>query len=134
MSRSFVVLKYGGTSVADASCWAAVAARVRALLPEHRVLVVASAASGVTNLLERAIDELGLDPRRGVMVGDKDCDVRAGQAAGLRSVLVRTGYGAREEKTITSVPDFVADDLLDVVRWMETTDAATPALQGTQAS
>ncbi len=57
MSRPWIVLKFGGTSVATADCWAAIAARVGDLLGEHRVWIVASAVSGVTDLLEEVIDE-----------------------------------------------------------------------------
>jgi len=57
MSRPWTVLKFGGTSVASAECWSAIADRARALLPEHRVWIVASALAGVTDLIEEAIDE-----------------------------------------------------------------------------
>lgn len=53
--RPWVVLKFGGTSVATAARWATIAKRVQALLPEHRVWVVASALSQVSNHLEEAI-------------------------------------------------------------------------------
>ncbi len=57
MARPWVVLKYGGTSVARAENWGRIAARVRERLPAHRVCVVASALSGVSNALERAVSE-----------------------------------------------------------------------------
>lgn len=57
MSRPWVVLKYGGTSVATAEKWGAIAARAAELLPDHRVWIVASAVSQVSNLLERAVEE-----------------------------------------------------------------------------
>ncbi len=53
----WIVLKFGGTSVATAANWRRIAGRTRQLLPEHRVWVVASALSQVSNRLERAIDE-----------------------------------------------------------------------------
>ena len=56
-SRPFVVLKFGGTSVATAKRWARIAARARELLPAHRVWIVASALSQVSNHLERAVDQ-----------------------------------------------------------------------------
>lgn len=51
------VLKYGGTSVATARTWAQIVARVRVLQPTHRVWLVVSAVSRVTNLLLAAIAE-----------------------------------------------------------------------------
>lgn len=53
----WIVLKYGGTSVASATNWSGIADRVRALREGHRVWITASALAGVSNLLERAIDE-----------------------------------------------------------------------------
>jgi diaminopimelate decarboxylase/aspartate kinase len=57
MSDSWVVLKYGGTSVATAEKWAGIARRASQLVDDgHRVWIVASALSQVSNRLERAID------------------------------------------------------------------------------
>jgi len=64
MSRPWIVLKFGGTSVASAASWSTIADRARALLPGHRVWIVASALAGVTDLLETAIAE-ALDATEG---------------------------------------------------------------------
>lgn len=51
-------------------------------------------------MLFEAARELGLDLSRSYMIGDKAGDVEAGRRAGVReAMLVRTGYGAEEEKT-----------------------------------
>lgn len=47
-------------------------------------------------LLLRAVKELRLDPRRSFMVGDTLRDIEAGSRAGMRGILVRTGYGEAE--------------------------------------
>lgn len=47
-------------------------------------------------LLLRARDELGLDMTGAVFIGDSMTDVRAGQAAGVRTVLVLTGRGMEQ--------------------------------------
>lgn len=57
MKHPWVVLKYGGTSVSDPACWDRIAQRVRALLPDHRIWITASAVSQVSNRLERAVEE-----------------------------------------------------------------------------
>ena len=73
-------------------------------------------------LLLRAAAEMGLDLSRSVMIGDKPSDVAAGQAAGVTTVLVLTGYGRgeweyrRHEWTVK--PDHVAEDLFDAVEWV----------------
>ena len=56
MSRPWIVLKFGGTSVASAEYWAAIAERVREHRAQRRVWIVASALSGVTTELEQAIE------------------------------------------------------------------------------
>lgn len=55
--RSWLVMKFGGTSVATRESWERIAAQVKASLPTHRVCVVASALSQVTNLLQRSVAE-----------------------------------------------------------------------------
>lgn len=82
-------------------------------------------------MLEQAVRELDLDRAASVMVGDNLSDVGAGHAAGMRTVLVRTGHGARfadrvepgedggealEGPAPGARPDHVADDLLAAVR------------------
>ena len=65
MSRPWVVLKFGGTSVSRPEYWEAIAERVRTLSSSHRVCIVASALSGVSNALERAV----ADALRGAATG-----------------------------------------------------------------
>lgn len=58
MRGPWVVLKFGGTSVAAAEHWDTIAAEARARHDAgRRVLLVCSALSGVTNRLERALAE-----------------------------------------------------------------------------
>jgi D-glycero-D-manno-heptose 1,7-bisphosphate phosphatase len=70
-------------------------------------------------MLLRAARELELDLDRSFMVGDKYIDVRAAHAAGVRSVLVCSGYGPEEMAKYAGLggpqPDFVADNLLHAV-------------------
>ena len=77
-------------------------------------------------LVERAARELDIDLGRSFVVGDKLSDLEAGAAAGCRGVLVRTGYGAEEERRLDGSlvrPAHVADDLLDASRWIAGGDA-----------
>ena len=71
-------------------------------------------------MIEQACREMGLDPTRSVMVGDRWIDVRAGRAAGMRSVLLRTGHGLHE---IDSPPgdveaDAILNNLMEAVGWI----------------
>jgi D-glycero-D-manno-heptose 1,7-bisphosphate phosphatase len=49
-----------------------------------------------------------IDLRRSFMVGDKASDIGCGRNAGVRTILVQTGYGADERN---AEPDWVARDL-----------------------
>jgi phosphoheptose isomerase len=64
-----------------------------------------------TELVERAASELGFDPSRAFVVGDKPCDIDLGRAVGAHTVLVRTGYGLGHESAGDASADFVVDDL-----------------------
>lgn len=65
-------------------------------------------------LLLRAAAELDIDLSRSVMIGDALSDVMAGQAAGARAVLLRTGRGGDQERlpAATELPPFLVCDTL----------------------
>lgn len=75
-----------------------------------------------TGLVDRGVAELGLDPARSFVVGDRPADVDCGRAAGMRTVLVRTGHGegtlADVKAGRTSAPDHVAADLSEAAEWI----------------
>lgn len=58
-----------------------------------------------------AVADLGLDPARTVLVGDKVTDAGAGRAAGLDVLLVRTGHGADEADAAAADDIEVVDSL-----------------------
>jgi D-glycero-D-manno-heptose 1,7-bisphosphate phosphatase len=71
-------------------------------------------------MIQQAASDLGLDPQRSFMVGDKWIDVAAGRAAGARALLLRTGVGAEEERRphdgVTA--DAVVDNLAAATGWI----------------
>lgn len=71
-------------------------------------------------MLEQAAAELGLDLARSLLVGDKATDLAAGRAVGATTVLVRTGYGAREEAEAraANLCDAVFDSLAHARPWL----------------
>jgi D-glycero-D-manno-heptose 1,7-bisphosphate phosphatase len=71
-------------------------------------------------LVDRAARELGVDPRRSFVVGDRWLDLRLARAVGARGVLVRTGYGRTEEaRPVPDVAaDAVADNLMGATSWI----------------
>ena len=71
-------------------------------------------------LIEQACREMDLDPRRSVMVGDRWLDVASGQAAGTRTVLVRTGDGLHEadHPPAGARADAILNNLMEAVGWI----------------
>lgn len=68
---------------------------------------------GAPGMLLQAARDHDVDLGRSYMVGDKLADIEAGRAAGCTAMLVRTGYGRREEPGVVArspeIPVF--DDL-----------------------
>ncbi len=70
-----------------------------------------------TGLHRKAAEELGLDLTRSYFVGDRVLDLLPALELGGEGILVRTGYGRREEEELPAV--FVAvDDLLHAAGWI----------------
>lgn len=70
-----------------------------------------------TGMLDAACRDLLVDRRHSWMVGDATVDIAAGQAAGLRTVLLETGQGGRDGRVMVE-PDHVAADLAEAVDWI----------------
>ena len=71
-------------------------------------------------LVDRAARELGIDPGASFVVGDRWLDVRLARSVGARGVLVRTGYGASEERQPPDdlVADAIVDNLIAASSWV----------------
>lgn len=52
--------------------------------------------------------EHDIDLPRSFFIGDKALDIECGRNAGVRTILVKTGYGAKETH---AAPDWIAEDL-----------------------
>jgi D-glycero-D-manno-heptose 1,7-bisphosphate phosphatase len=66
-------------------------------------------------LILQACRELGLDPARSYLVGDRAEDLEAARRAGLQALLVRTGYGGQ---VAPGAGVIVVDDLPAAVAWI----------------
>jgi D-glycero-D-manno-heptose 1,7-bisphosphate phosphatase len=75
-----------------------------------------------TGLIEQACKSFEIDLQRSFVVGDMCTDIELAHRAGLKGVLVKTGYGLGEIEYIlphkTAKPVHIAEDLLDAVRWI----------------
>lgn len=74
--------------------------------PDHPDGATERRKPGTGMLLEAQRDHQ-LDFARSFFIGDKAIDVACGRNAGLRTVLVKTGYGANETH---AAPDWIAED------------------------
>ena len=71
-----------------------------------------------TALVLSAAGELGFEPSRSFVIGDKACDIQLGEAVGATTILVLTGYGARTVSDEAIRPDFVARDLKEAAEYI----------------
>lgn len=78
-------------------------------------------------LVVRAQRELGLDPRRSFVVGDKACDIELGARVGATTLLVCTGYGMQTLIEGRVRPDHTVRDVREATRVIERLLAAEVA-------
>src|SRR6185437_7617510 len=71
-------------------------------------------------LVDRAVQEFQIDPQRSFTIGDRWLDVALARAVGARGILVRTGYGAQEERRPVEglVADAVVNNLAEAASWV----------------
>ena len=68
-------------------------------------------------MIERAVKDLNIDVSSSWMIGDTSVDVLTAKRAGLRSIMVETGF-AGLDRTHWILPDFVVPDLSAAVRFI----------------
>lgn len=68
-----------------------------------------------TGLVQRAVAELNIDLAQSWFVGDTTTDVQTARNAGVKSILLRTGFAGADAKYRTA-PDFTADNLPAAVK------------------
>lgn len=75
-----------------------------------------------TGLILKAKEEFNLDLKRCYVVGDKFIDIEFAHNAGLKGILVLTGYGKGELRWAaykhSLKPNFVAKDLYQAAKWI----------------
>lgn len=66
-------------------------------------------------LFLKARKEFNLDLSQSYLIGDKTSDILAGEKAGCRTILVKTGYRGKD-KLFKIKPDFVVKNLVEAAR------------------
>lgn len=70
-----------------------------------------------TGMFEAACRDFNIDMQKSYMVGDRASDILAGENAGVRTVLLESGYGtAKLEEDV--IPDYIFYDLSDMVQML----------------
>lgn len=70
-------------------------------------------------MLLTAAHDMGIDLGRSYLIGDTGKDMQAALQAGVKAVLVRTGYGREAETERSNVNyNYIADDILAAVKWI----------------
>ncbi len=67
-----------------------------------------------TGMIEKAVQDLNIEISDSFLVGDTTTDILTGLRAGLKTVLLRTGYGG-EDRRFDCEPDYVFNDLREAV-------------------
>ena len=66
-------------------------------------------------LLFKARKEFNLNLKKSYLIGDKTSDILAGKRAGCKTILVKTGYGGKDN-LFSVKPDFIANNLFEAVK------------------
>jgi D,D-heptose 1,7-bisphosphate phosphatase len=69
-------------------------------------------------MLQKAVRELNIDLEQSWLIGDTTTDMQTAKNADVRSILVRTGQGGKDQKHPPEA-EFVCDNLLDAVRLIQ---------------
>ncbi|MBX7042474.1 MAG: HAD family hydrolase [Ignavibacteria bacterium] len=74
-----------------------------------------------TGMIIKAAERFDLDLKESFLIGDSLTDMQCAENAGLRKILVLTGYGRRTEEVCAGMginPDYVAEDILDAAGYI----------------
>jgi histidinol-phosphate phosphatase family protein len=81
--------------------------------------IVCTCRKPAIGLIENAVRELSISVKESWIIGDSTADIAAGKAAGLSTILVRTGYGGQDNKFIVQ-PDYIFYNLNEAIDWILT--------------
>lgn len=76
----------------------------------------------MTGMIDQACQAFSIDMENSYVIGDRHTDIDLARRAGLKSILVKTGYGLGDIEYILPQkslrPSHIAKDLLEAVRWI----------------
>ena len=75
-----------------------------------------------TGLIDQAVEDFPIDLAASYVIGDRCSDIKMAHRAGIKGVLVKTGYGRGDLEYVfpglSYQPHHVAEDLLEAVQWI----------------
>lgn len=84
----------------------------KAILPGHAIRCRCRKPN--IGMILKAVRDFHIDRRKSFLIGDSTQDVLTGRRAGLKTILVKTGYAGEDGKH-KAVPDFVVKNLKEAV-------------------
>lgn len=66
-------------------------------------------------MINKALKEHPIDLKKSWMIGDKTRDIKFGENAGLKTILVKTGYAGRDKK-YDAKPDYIVENLREAAK------------------
>ena len=81
-----------------------------------------------TGLINQACESFDIDMSRSYVIGDHYTDLELANRCNIKGIMVKTGYGLGEVSYIvpqmSKGPDYIAEDLLDAVKWIINKDVS----------
>ena len=84
--------------------------------PDFSTSEECSCRKPATEMVEKAVEEFEIDVSKSFFIGDSTSDIECGMNAGIKTILVKTGYGRETLYMLqkeNKFPNFVAENLLD---------------------
>ena len=75
-----------------------------------------------TGMIEKAVEKHNIDLKESFLIGDSLVDMKSAENAGIRKVLVKSGYGTKTHKECINegiTIDYYAEDLEDASNYIE---------------
>jgi D,D-heptose 1,7-bisphosphate phosphatase len=85
--------------------------------PDFSTAEECSCRKPATEMVEKAVEEFEIDLSKSFFIGDSAADIECGMSAGVKTILVKTGYGKETLYMLqkeNKIPNFVAENFFDV--------------------
>lgn len=87
----------------------------KAVLPGHAIQCACRKPN--IGMILKAFRQFSINKKKSFLIGDTTADILAGKRAGVKTILVKTGYGGSDGKHDVK-PDFIAKNILDAVKFI----------------